>query len=245
LVVCQVRFEEQSQVAEAGLGRQFLEAVATEYPTPTQLRAEQLKLGLGLGSADFSTATKKGWRAASADSAWNVTLLPDSVGIETSAYTEFSDLQIRLRSLLAIVQDLVAPALSERIGLRFVNTIPLPASKRGTEAQVLASAPEWAELLSAEFQGPAQRSELATGLQSFDARALFDAGDGVRALVHWAFGGTDRLLIDIDAFRDAPEVFATDRLLSQAERCDDVCLQLFQNAVAAATLNRLRKRPSR
>jgi uncharacterized protein (TIGR04255 family) len=232
LVVCQVRFDEQPSVREATIGKPFLTAVQDEYPTPTQLRGEQLTIGLNLPGAPETTQLK-GWRAASADGGWTVSLLPDSVAVETSAFTSFEEeMAPRLARLLAVTEELISPALSERLGLRFVNLLP-PLS----DEEISVS--RWSEAVSEAFRGPAQTPGLADGLLSLESRTIFDGGGDMKAAVRWTFGTTDRLLLDIDVFRDVSRVFSAEELVAEAQRCNDLAVQLFYAALSTDMLEKL------
>jgi uncharacterized protein (TIGR04255 family) len=225
------------------IGRSFLETVHEEYPTPTQLRAEQVTFGIGLPSPEFSPVSRRGWRVASADGAWIVLLLPDSVSIETTAFTYFGEFEARLTRLMATVDDLLQPTLNERLGLRFVNLLP-PLDSEHSKSESLEIG-KWSAVLAEPFQGPAKHPGFAGGMQHLDARMVLEAEPGLKAGVRWSFGSSspEGVLLDIDVFRDVPEVFSIDDVISTANRCNDVAVQVFGSAVSSETLEQL-ARPS-
>jgi uncharacterized protein (TIGR04255 family) len=228
-----VRFDEQPSVAEASLGRAFLEAVREEYPSPGQLRAEQLMVGINMpGGPEASTTHRRGWRAISADQAWTLSLLPDSVALETTSFDSFGDMEARLSRVLQVTNDLVSPALVERIGLRFVNLLPQAGSG---PSDPLA----WANMLSPSLRGPALDSTLSTGLVILESRALFDSDGDLKANVRWAFGATDRLVLDLDVFSEASELFEVLALQDKARRCNDLAVQLFYASLAPQSVQAL------
>lgn len=63
------------------------------------------------------------WRARSADRRWLLTIAPNFVALETSAYTVRQDFMERFVEVLRVVESVIRPPEVERIGLRYTNRI--------------------------------------------------------------------------------------------------------------------------
>lgn len=61
----------------------------------------------------------------SKDQRWTVTLKSFSIAVETSKYTEFEDFFGRLRSVLDAARDLIDSDFVTRVGLRYINAVPI------------------------------------------------------------------------------------------------------------------------
>lgn len=56
---------------------------------------------------------------------WIVTLKSSALALETSKYTEFSDFKQRMEKLVNISRDLIDSDYFTRVGLRYINSIPI------------------------------------------------------------------------------------------------------------------------
>jgi uncharacterized protein (TIGR04255 family) len=235
LVVCQLRFEEHEQELQSAIGRQFLQELAADYPIPARVRSQEVTIDMNQAREGVARAQRHGWRAATVDNKWAVTLLPNAVSVETTAFTSFADFSRRLSRALEVTTALVQPVLTERLGLRFVNLLPTPRSTSKP-----AALPTGTSLFIEPMRGPAATPELAAGVINFEGRCLFDAGDGLRVNLRWGLGSGDQTPIDIDVFRESQSVFGLESALVDATRCNVIASSLFQSILSKSALSRLR-----
>ncbi|MHB8394329.1 MAG: TIGR04255 family protein [Candidatus Dormibacteria bacterium] len=240
LVVCQLRFEEHEQELQSAIGRQFLQELAADYPIPARVRSQEVTIDVNPVREDVAKTQRQGWRASTVDNKWAVTLLPNAVNLETTAFTTFADFSQRLSRALEVTRDLIQPVLTERLGLRFVNLLPTPHS-----TTKVADLPTGTSLFIEPMRGPAATPQLAAGVIGFEGRCLFDAGDGLRVNLRWGLGSGDQTPIDIDVFRDSQSVFNLDSALAEATRCNAVASSLFQSILSKSALSRLRSGKNR
>lgn len=62
---------------------------------------------------------------------WTVAFRASALSIETTAYTDFLDFRARLTSLLDATTSLIDSDFFTRIGLRYINTIPISGALNG------------------------------------------------------------------------------------------------------------------
>ena len=59
---------------------------------------------------------------------WTITLKPSSLSLETNKYTDFDDFYDHLTSMLEAVGDFLDTDFFTRVGLRYINHVPLPGN---------------------------------------------------------------------------------------------------------------------
>jgi uncharacterized protein (TIGR04255 family) len=119
-VIGQVRFPPVLSVEKRDFVAPFQEAIRGTYPV---LRPEQAQ-GIVLGPEGMVPGPKQvAWRFSDVPGAWRVSVTPEFVAIETTAYTSRSDFLSRLEFVLDAVADHVKPALVQRLGVRYVDRV--------------------------------------------------------------------------------------------------------------------------
>jgi uncharacterized protein (TIGR04255 family) len=63
------------------------------------------------------------WRYADQDSTWRVSIANAFVALETSSYAGHEDFFARLRSVLEVVEEVLAPPGAERVGVRYTQRL--------------------------------------------------------------------------------------------------------------------------
>ena len=119
-VLTQVRFPMVAAIGKQDFVGPFQEAIRKEYPV---LRPEQAqKIQLSPEAAPL-VQTQTVWRFSDVKSQWRVSLAPDFLALETTTYASRSDFIRRLKIVVGALEEHVAPALVDRLGIRFVNRI--------------------------------------------------------------------------------------------------------------------------
>jgi uncharacterized protein (TIGR04255 family) len=242
LVVCQIRFDTNLAVSDGHVALAFHEQLggrSGSYPKISQVAAQELNLALGAGVPPIGQARSlSGWRFAAEDDRWLVSLMPDFVSLETSAYTTWEDdFQTRLETIVDALAEVIKPALEQRLGLRYVDRLDEPAVEFAQEWQPYI-APELLGLLRHERLGEA----VVAARQSLVLRLAEDVNCG---LTHGFAadpnqGGKLSYVLDFDIFRDQARAFDAAQAKEAATKFNEYALQLFQLAVTPAFLEQAR-----
>src|SRR5579862_2582279 len=92
LVVCQVRHERNSAVAEAPRAFAVHEAVKAQYPKIDENASQDMGVLTGpAGVQAIPGETNRGWRFRSKDEAWTAVVMPDFFALETTHYADWDD----------------------------------------------------------------------------------------------------------------------------------------------------------
>lgn len=119
-VIGQVRFSPILAVAGAEFIAPFQEAIRSRYPVLRQEHTQGIQFGHeGVGVAPKQIA----WRFSDVGETWRLSLAPDFVALETTAYASRNDFVDRMQVLLEAVAEHIGPAVVLRIGLRYIDRI--------------------------------------------------------------------------------------------------------------------------
>jgi uncharacterized protein (TIGR04255 family) len=125
-VLAQVRFPLVVSIEQREFIGPFQEALRSSYPV---LRQEQT-LGVVVGPAVMSQLqAQTAWRFNDVDGRWRVSLTPEFVALETTAYKNRNDFLNRLRVILAALKEHIEPKVVDRLGVRYVDRIVGPLIK--------------------------------------------------------------------------------------------------------------------
>lgn len=227
LVVTQIRFEPQEQIAEARLGfafRDALNAAGAELERTEPMQGQAINIGVGIdGSAQVAQGPgPRGWRFSSADGVRSVALLQDSLGIEVRRYDGWADFHQHVERALGVLVEHVAPEVELRLGLRYIDRI----------TEVGAEAPSaWAGYLAEPLRGFLAHPTVAESVKAQQHQVVFDLGHGECRMIHGtlpAEGGKVDYVLDYDLYREDPQPFSVDAVLDGLERFHTDALKLFQ-----------------
>jgi len=245
VVVFQVRFE-QNLAVEAGdtLLRIHDALRGPDGPYPRietqQMVTAQMQIG-AQGTTQFPSAAQavRVLRMRSDDGTWTVSIMPDFVSLETTAYTTWAgDCKERVKEILDAISEHVKPRVEERVGLRYVNRIVEPEVATPGDFQGMISD----GLLGAagdEFWTPG-----VTGIQqqieihvSAETQCILRHGTIPR---NTGFG-VEGYLLDIDTYRQQPRRFNVDAIVSTSDQLNDAATALFQHSLTSSYLESLRE----
>ena len=214
-VIAQVRFPSQQLLATPAGVSQFHDTIASDYP---RLLSEPQTI-LTAGPAGTSTTEVPQWRMTDLRAAWSVVVSPESLSIEISEYTSWSDMRQRLNDALVRLTDMTRLRVRERAGLRYVNQVPLNA-QGNLEGLVRPS------LLGLLIDDGWRRNldwSMSQTLVS-DGNVKLHMRHGTGSLV---VGNSTNYVIDIDCYDDVPAVFDLDLAVSHLDKLNDVVLRGF------------------
>jgi len=196
-----------------------------------------LNFVVGVGAPSIRETRTSGWRFASADGCWVITLLPDNFSLETTAYTTWAeDFAPRLHALIDAVAVHVQPTIEQRLGLRYVDRI---------KELGLTELKAWEPYLHPHLLGLVLHPQLGPGIRNYQHQLTVELADGV--LVGLRHGpvedpekGTVDYQLDFDVFRQGGKAFDAETIKSTADQFSVDALQLFQATVSDQLLDRLR-----
>ncbi|KAM3095574.1 TIGR04255 family protein [Phormidesmis sp. 146-35] len=119
-VLAQVRFPLILSIERKEFVSGFQEALRKQYPI---LQPEQTQ-GFVVGMQGIvPTEPRTTWRFTDLGENWRVTLAPDFVALETTAYLSRNDFLKRLEVVLAALETYIQPQVVERLGLRYIDRL--------------------------------------------------------------------------------------------------------------------------
>jgi uncharacterized protein (TIGR04255 family) len=242
LVAFQVNF---SDIDRRLLGKEVMKFRSSlpqgDYGELTQVRRNQVTLQVGtIGSTQASElSSSNGWRFATRDQSWSLTLFQDSLILEAhaQAYGDWaSGFRPRLDAGVSALGEIFHPELETRLGLRYNNALSNP----------LASAPSfWQGRLEPAFLGALGDARLGQYFRGSAQRISFEFEDAL-ATVNVAFqpdaviAGNTAVVFDADVYCQDPQEFSVERILSVADRLNMKALFMFQCIVSSSQLDELR-----
>lgn len=231
--VCQIKFEEIAAVGDARTLLNIqneLGGRSGEYPRSEQLVGPAVTIRQpGNAILQPSIDAQHGWRLSSSDGVWTITLMPDSVALETTRYTTWAeDFHARFKRVLNAVARCIAPSTEQRLGLRYVNQISQPPIK----------APyQWKEYIAPELLGAVLHDHLGPRVAATQQQIDLDCGDEVKCSVRHGFADSRRMnnsfvyLIDTDVYREAIREFDPADIEAATIEFNDIALQIFQQSI--------------
>lgn len=242
VVVCQIRYEQIPRISDFQVGRAWHEHLGGSsglYPRLErhEVRTEIFQVGAdarGSSSADRSD----GWSLRARDGEFLLTLMPDHISVETTHYGTWSNnFRQRLHEALEALRAVAAPQTCSRLGLRYVNRLPPPASGLPTD---------WVEQVEPALLGALSHPILGAGVISQQQQVELQISDEINAVFrHGALKDAGKptatvYLLDYDVFTQVLTEYSVADALSTADALNDVAFRLFRLSVTDAFLARLR-----
>jgi uncharacterized protein (TIGR04255 family) len=240
LVVCQIRHERRLVVGEGMTALAVHDALGGAggaYPAVDEVTGGELNVQVGLGAPSVRETKTSGWRFASEDGTWVITLMPDNFSLETSAYTTWDDDYFpRLGALIDAVATHVEPTFEQRIGLRYVDRI---------DQLGLTDLQAWRPYLRPEILGLVLHPQIGPGVTAYQQYLVVELHDGATAgLRHGPVVEAGRETVDYqldyDIFRQGGRPFNAATIKAAAAQFNIYALQLFQATVSDELLEELR-----
>lgn len=144
-VIAQVRFPPILSLEKKDFVGSFQEAIREKYPI---LQPEQTQTFVFGPPGVVQPTFQLTWRFIDTADSWRVSLAPDFMALETTAYSSRRDFLERLEHLLIAFDKSFNPKIIERFGLRYIDRLI------GQDLQDISSLvkPEMAGLMAAEFR---------------------------------------------------------------------------------------------
>ena len=144
-VIAQVRFPPILSIEKKDYVGSFQEAIREKYPI---LQPEQTQTFVFGPPGVVQPTFQLTWRFIDTADSWRVSLAPDFMALETTAYSSRRDFLERLEHLLIAFDKSFNPKIIERFGLRYIDRLI------GQDLQDISSLvkPEMAGIMAAEFR---------------------------------------------------------------------------------------------
>jgi len=225
LVAAQINFEEVGRDVSHQQARTFQRCLSDPW---TRLQAApQIRTTLTTEGV-INEPKRQAYRLQSSDENWSLVLNPDSVILETRSYLGWEDLSAKMDAIAAALTEVLDPAQLLRLGLRYIDQVPLPEGRQTWEGLIPTS------LLSISLDprfGPA--------VLGSDQRHLLQVDENVKCMLRHGLladelgrpGGV--YLLDFDVFDDAPHAFQTSDLISTATALHNYAGSLFMLSITS------------
>lgn len=223
LVAAQINFEEVGREVTHAQARMLQKAVGPQW---TNLMAAPLVTTTMTATGAVNEPTRQAYRLASADGQWSALLNPDSVTIETRAYTRWAEMRAAISGFADAVAEVYDPSSELRLGLRYVDQIPLPDGHDG-----------WEGLIPDHLLGVATDPRLGSGVLASDQRVLLQVSEGARCVMRHGLLADDNgdfgrvYLLDYDVFRDNSRPYDPDFVAAGAEDLHGLIGGLFMASI--------------
>jgi uncharacterized protein (TIGR04255 family) len=126
-VVCELRFPTLFELNSSTPNAQFATAIRKSYPHHSHQIAD-----MAVNGDSIERIHTHIFKSKNLD--WSVTLRSTALTLEASNYTSFSDFTDRINSLLDIASGVIDSDFFTRIGLRYINIIPMSLVDGNTES---------------------------------------------------------------------------------------------------------------
>ncbi|WP_188037168.1 TIGR04255 family protein [Actinotalea sp. JY-7885] len=222
LVAAQINFEEIGRGVSHGQARQLQRSLGSAW---THLESAPLRVTTMTPNGPVSDAPRDAYRLSTADGDTSALLNPDAVTIETRRYPGWNEMRSVVQAFAEAISSVYDPATEVRLGLRYVDQIPLPDGA------------EWQGLIPDSLLGIAQDERLSTGVLASDQRILLQLDDQTRAVMrHGLLADGDGnfgkvYLLDFDVYREGPRAYDVASLMEAADRLHSFGGQLFRTSI--------------
>jgi uncharacterized protein (TIGR04255 family) len=119
-VIAQVRFPPILSIEKQEFVGSFQEAIRDKYPILQPVRNQSFIFD---PQGNVQTLTQIAWQFIDLTGSWKVSLSPDFVALETTAYSSRSDFLERLEIVVTALNEHFNPNIIERFGLRYVDRL--------------------------------------------------------------------------------------------------------------------------
>ena len=196
LVAAQVNFEEVGREVSHAHARAFQRSLGSDR-WPALQSAPLVQATMTPGGV-VTEPNRQAYRLANHGENASLQINPDSVTLESRAYTGWDAFRGDLAAVLAALADVFDPGVQERLGLRYIDQIPLPEGED-----------DWKLLVRESLLGLSGDTMFVDGIVASDQRVLLQLDDSIRCVLRHgqlAEPTTDRTggayLIDIDVYQE-------------------------------------------
>jgi uncharacterized protein (TIGR04255 family) len=225
-----MRFPQVLSIEKRDFVAPFQEAIRAQYPV---LRTEQTQGGLRIGPEGASPMPPQViWRFADIEGNWRVSLAPEFVAVETTAYENRKNFFERFEAIAQALAEHVNPRIVDRIGIRYVDRVTGDAVK------------DISKLVRPEILGILGTEVAQHALHALSESVFTVPGLAAQLLARWGLlpgGGTvdpsieplaePSWILDLDMFRPEPRAFDPSKVVADARSYSERIYTFFRWAV--------------
>jgi uncharacterized protein (TIGR04255 family) len=231
LVVGQVRFPTELRLDDPGTVRSLHDQLRHDYPVLR--RDEEISIEFGPGGPTPRTQWVW-WMAGVDETGWVVSVSNGFLSVSARHYTSRADFLSRFRRALEALHGLLAPPLTDRLGIRYISRVEDDALLLELSSLLRA---EVAGDLAAELgDGATRQRELVDALYRADEQSMLQARWGIvepgltydlsiPPAQHRAF------VLDVDVFSTSVSPFSPGELIDLSRRFAERQYRFFRWAV--------------
>ena len=223
LVALQINFEEVGREVTHAQARQVQKAAG---PMWTQLQSAPLITTTMTPGGVINEPNRQAYRLLSADGKWSALLNPDSVALETQAYPGWTDMRETVEAFANAVSEVFDPASELRLGLRYIDQVPLPEGKTS-----------WQGLIPTSLLGLALDDRFADGVLASDQRVVLQLDESHRCLLRHGLLANSQgefgkvYLLDFDVYREGAGRYDPASICDGAEALHGYIGRLFRASI--------------
>lgn len=125
-VIAQVRFPLIISIERREFIAPLQEVLRASYPVLRSEQTQELAVNL---RGPTPPAAQTVWRFSDVEGHWRVSLAPEFIALETTAYTRRTDFMSRLRDVVQALHEHVGLKVVDRLGLRYIDRVEGPDFK--------------------------------------------------------------------------------------------------------------------
>lgn len=198
LVAAQINFED--------VGREVTHAQARSVqkhmgPGWTRLESAPLVQATMTSGGAVNEPNRQAYRLSAPTGSWTLQVNPSTVTLETRKYEGWDSLREQLAALAAAVSQVFDPASEQRLGLRYIDQVPLPDGRTG-----------WDGLIEQSLLGLTLDRRFAGSVLASDQRVLLQLDGDARCVLRYGQVpdpatslAAETYLLDYDVFRENRE----------------------------------------
>lgn len=244
VVVAQLRFDTDFRLAQPDVLASIQAALKEGYPVVERTQAPQFSVQLAFraepGAAVSHPAPISPVRFTDNGGDWTVTIGPDLLSVETTAYESWEEFAGRFGDVLAAVLSVVGLNASQRLGVRFVNELTHP------DATTIAG---WSRFVDPGLLGAAASPRFEDQVTRAAEQLTLEKADDAMTVRHSYtrnLTGTEPssiYLLDIDVFTGKPFAIDHDQVFSRLERFHAAAWTLFIESLTSEMIDYLKEGP--
>lgn len=227
-VLVQARFASILRIDSKEGVAPFQELVRKQYPLLEQATSHGLQMELVSNVPNFRPIASNVWRFSDANKLFVASLTSDAITLEARAYPGRSAFMARWSELLQWIEDVYAPGLTVRIGIRYLNRI---------DGDAVDQLPEWIAPNLIGVALPAYREYVTQAIS--EANLQIEEGE---MLLRWGIVpkgatidpglidpvATNSWLLDIDASNSEQRPFEASALATSYEALSERAYSVFR-----------------
>ena len=225
LVAAQINFEEVGREVKHAQARQIQKILGKRW---SQLQSAPLVTTTMTPNGAVNEPNRQAYRLMTADNSWSAQLNPDSVTVETRNYAGWDEMSATIVSFADAVTEVYDPAAELRLGLRYIDQVPMPDGKHA-----------WDGLIPEHLLGVTLDPRIGPGVLASDQRVLLQLDAQVRCLMRHGLlaneGGElgQVYLLDYDLYRENAGPYTSSSIAQGVEALHDYVGRLFLASITS------------